>query len=118
MLAKRLKQRRKEANLTQEALAKLVNTTKGTISNYENGHSKPPHNTLYELAQHLDTSIDYLTGRTDNSSSYIQEDKAFYDTISDPKLKRWYKELPNSKEEDLQKLYKMWQIIKNDKSNN
>jgi transcriptional regulator with XRE-family HTH domain len=52
--------------LSQEELAKLVNTTKGTISNYENGHSTPSNEMLVKLATVLNTTTDYLLGRTDD----------------------------------------------------
>ncbi|ANB55809.1 immunity repressor protein [Anoxybacillus sp. B7M1] len=69
MLAQRLRFTRKAKKLTQEELAKIVNTTKGTISNYENGHSTPSNEMLSLLADALDTTTDYLLGRTDNPSS-------------------------------------------------
>lgn len=40
-----------------------------------------------------------------------KKEEAFQAAIADPELKRWYKELPNSEEEDLRKLRKMWEII-------
>ncbi|HEY8435512.1 MAG TPA: helix-turn-helix transcriptional regulator, partial [Haloplasmataceae bacterium] len=64
----RLREWRKKRQLTQEQLAKKVNTTKGTISNYENGHSTPPHETLVALANVLGISTDYLLGLTDDPS--------------------------------------------------
>ena len=70
MLGDRLKKARKSANLTQELLAKKVNTTKGTISNYENGHSTPSNDMLVLLANVLDTTTDYLLGRSESNSMY------------------------------------------------
>lgn len=67
MLGDRLKKARKSADLTQELLAKKVNTTKGTISNYENGHSTPSNEMLVLLADSLNTTTDYLLGRSDSS---------------------------------------------------
>ncbi|WII37985.1 helix-turn-helix domain-containing protein [Paenibacillus thiaminolyticus] len=52
--------------MTQEGLAVKVNTTKGTISNYENGHSTPPNESLVAIADVLVTTTDYLLGRTDD----------------------------------------------------
>lgn len=115
MLDERLKQRRRQLKLTQEELAEKVHTTKQTISNYESGYSKPPNETLKELATHLNASTDYLLGITNEPTMYTKEDAAFYEAITDPDLKRWYKELPNSKEEDLKKLRRMWEIIKSEK---
>ncbi|MEC1621131.1 helix-turn-helix domain-containing protein [Bacillus mojavensis] len=65
MLSKRLKLIRKRRGLTQTGLASKVKTTKGTISNYENGHSTPSNEMLRDLADALDTTTDYLLGRTD-----------------------------------------------------
>ena len=70
MLGDRLKQARKAANLTQEGLANKVETTKGTISNYENGHSTPSNDMLVLLANTLNTTTDYLLGRADSTSTY------------------------------------------------
>lgn len=68
MIAQRLRSARKAKGLTQEELASKLNTTKGTISNYENNHSSPPNEMLTLLANTLGVSTDWLLGRTDNSS--------------------------------------------------
>lgn len=65
MFANRLKHLRNERKLSQEELAKKINTTKGTISNYENRHSTPSNELLGDLANILNTTTDYLLGRTD-----------------------------------------------------
>ena len=62
----RLVEWRKKRKLTQEQLAVKVKTTKATVSNYENGHSVPPHETLVAIADVLGVSTDYLLGRTDD----------------------------------------------------
>jgi HTH-type transcriptional regulator, competence development regulator len=62
----RLRKLRKLKKLTQEELAKRLNTTNGTVSNYENGVSAPNHDALSELANILETTTDYLLDRTDN----------------------------------------------------
>lgn len=112
MLASRLREMRKQNKLTQTQLAEKVGTQKGTISNYENDYSTPPNDMLKKLSKVLNISSDYLLGITEEKSDYVKEDEAFYDAITDPDLKRWYKELPRSKEEDLRKLRQMWEIIK------
>jgi transcriptional regulator with XRE-family HTH domain len=53
----RLKTLRKEKNMTQEELAKLLNVHKGTISNWENGYRFPEERILIKLAEIFDKFI-------------------------------------------------------------
>jgi len=69
MFSNRLKFLRKQNHLSQEELAKKINTTKSTISNYENKYSTPSNEVLGDLANILNTTTDYLLGRTDNPSA-------------------------------------------------
>jgi len=64
--ADRLTERRKHHKLTQEQLAHKVNLTKAAISNYEQGRSAPPHETLAALVDALHTNADYLLDLSDN----------------------------------------------------
>lgn len=73
MLSKRLRMARTAKGYTQEKLAKLVNSTKGTISNYENGYSTPSNEMLASLADVLNTTTDFLLGRTDDMGLTIEE---------------------------------------------
>ncbi|RAV22228.1 helix-turn-helix domain-containing protein [Paenibacillus contaminans] len=61
-----LKNLRKEKKLTQEVLGRKIGVTKVSISSYENGTRTPDMETLQKLADALDTSTDYLLGRTDD----------------------------------------------------
>lgn len=75
VLAKRLRQARKNKKLTQEQLAHLVKTTKGTISNYENEYSTPSNEMLKDLAKALDVTTDYLLGRSSNLPQLTEKDE-------------------------------------------
>lgn len=86
MFNDKLKKYRKLNKLTQEELAIKVKTTKGTISNYENGHSEPNIKMLIELSQVLKVSIDDLVGN--NVSNIINR------KVND-KLKEVFDELKN-----------------------
>lgn len=66
MFPRRLKEARIEKKLTQEELAKRVNTKKTTISNYETGYSSPSQEMLSDLADILGKSTDWLLGRTND----------------------------------------------------
>ncbi|MCY8144343.1 helix-turn-helix transcriptional regulator [Bacillus haynesii] len=95
MLSKRLKNIRKDKGLTQEELAKRVKTTKGTISNYENGYSTPSNEMLSDLADALDTTTDFLLGRTDNANNNLGTINEF----NDPDLQIAFKEASDFSEE-------------------
>lgn len=43
-----------------------------------------------------------------------EEEEEFEAFKNDPSLKRWYKELPKNKEEDLRRLRKIWEAFKED----
>ncbi len=61
--AKRLKEKRAEANLTQADLAKLAGVSSRTIQNYEFGSRKPVHmEVVQKIADALSTSTEYLLG--------------------------------------------------------
>lgn len=62
----RLRELRLHHGYTQEALARKLKTTKGTISNYENSHSTPSDDMLSHLADLLFTTTDYLLDRTND----------------------------------------------------
>ena len=60
-----LKKIRQDCNLTQEELAKKINTSRSNIVNYEKIKNIPSLDVLNKLSEILDCSIDYLLGKTD-----------------------------------------------------
>ena len=62
VFGRRLKELRKQANLTQQELGKLVGVTKVSICCYENGTRTPTLDTLIDLADSLNISLNYLLG--------------------------------------------------------
>lgn len=65
---------RKEKELTQVNLAKILNIRQTTVSSWENDISVPDYPTLIRLANLYDVSTDYLLGRTDDFGSIIAHD--------------------------------------------
>ena len=63
---KRLKELRKEYKLTQEKLAKFLNTTHTNIVGYEKGRYIIATPYLYMICKKYHISADYLLGKTDN----------------------------------------------------
>ena len=63
---KRIKEFRKENNLTQEKLASILNTNKSVICGYEKGRYIIATPFLYTICKKYNISADYLLGRTNN----------------------------------------------------
>ena len=61
----RLQELRREKNVSQIEVAKLLNMSKMAISHWEKGNSEPSIEQLKILAIFFDVSIDYLTGFKD-----------------------------------------------------
>ena len=57
-----------------EMLGKEIGSTRGTISNFENGYKKPSLDILVRLADYFNVSIDYLIGRTNDPELHKKED--------------------------------------------
>jgi transcriptional regulator with XRE-family HTH domain len=61
----RLRMLREAKKITQLRLGMELGVSQETISGYEIGKAVPPADMLIKLADTLNTSIDYLLGRTD-----------------------------------------------------
>ena len=60
----RLKELRKQRNLTQLKLAMDLNLSQNTISRYETGEREASYNELIKIADYFNVSVDYLLERT------------------------------------------------------
>ena len=54
-----IKQKRKELNMTQEDLAKQLNVSRSTISNWEINRNYPDINSIVSLSTILEIPLDY-----------------------------------------------------------
>ncbi|CDF11999.1 helix-turn-helix domain protein [Mycoplasma sp. CAG:776] len=66
----RLKEIRKDRDITQTEVAKYLGMKQQQYSEYEIGKRLIPVETLDKLADFYNTSIDYLVGRTDERKAY------------------------------------------------
>lgn len=93
IFAGRIREARASRGLTLQALADKLGTSTSTIANYERGKNGPkPHN-LLKIAEALNTSRDYLVGRSDSdkSTDQVDEDMQFH-----PKLEEKLQQLMES----------------------
>ena len=61
----RLRQIRREKNLTQRQFADLIGTTERGVQHYESGDREPAFRVILSILDNIDVSADYLLGRTD-----------------------------------------------------
>lgn len=61
----RLKELRKEKNLTQKELAQIFSTTDDSIFSWEKGRSQPSIDTIRKFCEFFEVSADYLLGIED-----------------------------------------------------
>lgn len=66
LLGNRLRQARKGKGFTQDYVAKIIDSTYQTVSNYERGERDPDTDTLARLSNLFEVSIDWLVGQTDD----------------------------------------------------
>jgi len=57
--------------ITQKKLAQLSNITEASLSRYENGLREPKISTLIKISDVLDSTVDYLIGKTDIENGVI-----------------------------------------------
>ena len=65
MIGERLLELRKDADLTQDDLARILNINKHSISSYERNKSEPPDAIKIVIARYFNVSVDYLLGLSD-----------------------------------------------------
>ncbi len=67
---------REDNDFTQEDIAKHLLCDQSLYSKYECGKRDVPLIVMYKLAKYYGTSIDYLTGLTDDKSPYKRSSNA------------------------------------------
>ena len=68
IFAERLKLLRKNKNLTQGDMSKIINSTDRGYRNYEINKSAPHLDILMILADYFNVTLDYLVGRSDDDT--------------------------------------------------
>ncbi len=66
LFAKRLKELRKERNLTQTEVGEYLGYGYTAITNYESGRNRPSYEELIKLCVLVHVSADYLIGHSDS----------------------------------------------------
>lgn len=67
----KIKELRTESGITQKQLAGAIGVKNYTVANWEQGRTAPAVEDLCALADYFECSIDYLTGRTDETGNVV-----------------------------------------------
>lgn len=107
----REKKKNKDPRWTQSYVADLIGVARPTYTAYENeNHPKqPPLETVNKLADYLETSTDYLLGRTDDPSSSKND---LPDELKDPEANIFFKDYLSAPKEKQEELKRFWEYIK------
>ncbi len=100
---------REQKGWSQRELAHQLELNVSVMNRIEKGERPVKDRELDKIATVLQVSADYLLGRQEQCT--ILEDTSFRSFIVDPDLKKWYKDLPNNREEDLRKLRRIWEAF-------
>lgn len=123
IFSERLKLLREERELTQSDLAKKLNISRQSVSNYEKGTRFPNDSQLIiKIAQFFHVSIDYLMGASNIRLSFAnknvekitkvkEENSTYFSTRIDALEKHFY-ELDDLSIDDITKLTKCIKIFK------
>lgn len=110
--AHRLKSLREEKDVKQVELAKVLNLTSATLSQYEKGIREPNLDNVSLLAEYFNVSTDYLLGRTNirnttkSAELEIIEKLNFSDDIKE--ALRMLSELSPANQEKMMKIAKVF----------
>lgn len=120
-LGERLAALRREKELSQAELAKLLNMGQSTIAMYERNKRTPDPATLKRLADFFNVSVDYLLGRTDKRQgpeaeprqqleqpAFRREEGLQY-LLADRHFARLLERIPDLSEEEKQSLAECWE---------
>ena len=72
-----LSELRQDCHLSQKELARLLNVSPGTVSNYETGRYSPSIPTVIWLANYFNVTTDYLLGRAASNVSARKLEEQF-----------------------------------------
>ena len=121
--ALRLKQLRKENNITQLELSRKLGVVRTAITNYETGRAMPDPTTLNVLAKIFNVSIDYLMGTSsirnnlfvENAVMHDEELADFWEKMKEREnLKILFKQTKNMSENDVATILRIIKAIEDE----
>ena len=109
----RLKELRKEHNLTQEDIGNLCDVAKNTVSNWENNVNQPSFEITKKLAEYFGVTIDYLLNFTQDDVDNMERLKQALKQAG-----MWDYSIDDMSREDFEKAMKIVSMLKEKKDTN
>lgn len=73
---------REKHGMTQDELAKKLGISRAALSHYETDRRQPDYDTLRDIANYFNVSLDYLLGRTNDPQTILdREVRNFVDSL-------------------------------------
>ncbi len=111
MFGDRLRELRKNKNLSQEQLGSILNVSANAVYSWENNRTQPSIEAIKQIAEYFNVTTDYLL-------NFTQED---YDNIEKLKIAlkeagMWNYDIDDMSKEDLEKAMDIVQTLKRHKN--
>jgi len=106
-LGERIKQLRSKAKFTQLDMAKKLDMGSSNFGHIENDRVTPSSTVLQKIADILNTTTDYLLGRTDDPELKHEN----VQKLDDPELNLFFKDLANAPRERQEEMLRFWHFI-------
>jgi transcriptional regulator with XRE-family HTH domain len=106
-LGERIKQLRTKAKLTQLDMSKKLNMGSSNFGHIENDRVTPSSTVLQKIADILNTTTDYLLGRTDDPELKVGTEQG----LDDPELNLFFKDFANAPRERQEEMLRFWHFI-------
>lgn len=110
MFGDRLKELRKNNNLTQEDIGNLCGVAKNTVSSWEKNINQPSFEILAKLAEYFGVTIDYLLNFTQDD---VNEMEKLKQALKEAGM--WDYNLNDMSKEDFEKAMKIVAMLKENK---
>lgn len=112
MIGETIARLRRQKRWSQQTAADRLGIAKSTYAGYESGYREPGLDTLRQLAELFEVSLDQLAGTAGAGHSPTASAQAEYDDGKESELGVWFKELLEAPEERREQLRAIWEIIK------
>lgn len=106
-LGERIKQLRTKAKFTQLDMGKKLNMGSSNFGHIENDRVTPSSTVLQKIADILNTTTDYLLGRTDDPELKTGTEQR----LDDPELNLFFKDFANAPRERQEEMLRFWHFI-------